>query len=225
MLEGRFAAVADKLFEVGAVRFGAFRLKLHEIQPDAPLSPIYLNLRTTNNPKPGPLTPELVEEIANLIYGMIHLTPDLHFRYVVGLPRAGDPLADALMKCLKSWGKVIQLRLVKEEDEGGRRIAGLLDEGDWSVPGKVLLIDDLITKADSKLEAISVLESEDLEVRDLFVLVDREQGGSEWLKEEEGVRVVSAFTLSQLLNHYVETGKIDRSKADEVKDYLAANRA
>ena len=38
-----------------------FRLKLHEKTPLAPLSPIYLNLRTPDNPKPGPLTLEIVE--------------------------------------------------------------------------------------------------------------------------------------------------------------------
>src|SRR5579864_1701908 len=36
---------ADGLLTSGAVKFGAFRLKLHETQPDAPLSPIYVDLR------------------------------------------------------------------------------------------------------------------------------------------------------------------------------------
>ncbi len=224
MLEGRFATVADQLFEVGAIKFGAFRLKLHEIQPDAPLSPIYLNLRTPDNPKPGPLTPELIEQIADLLYGMIHLNKGLDFRYVAGIPNAGEPLADALMKRLVSWSPVNQIRLYKEESADLRRIAGLL-EGNWDLPGKVLLVDDLITQADSKIEAVSILELAGMEVRDLLVLVDREQGGSEWLTDEEGIRVISAFTLSQLLDHYIETGKIDREKADEVKLYVAASRA
>lgn len=224
MFEGRFATVADQLFEVGAIKFGAFRLKLHEIQPEAPLSPIYLNLRTSNNPKPGPLTPELVEQIADLLYGLLHLTEGLDFRYVAGIPNAGEPLADALMKRLDSWSRVKQIRLYKEETADLRQIAGLL-EGDWDLPGRVLLVDDLITQADSKLEAVSILEQAGMEVRDILVLVDREQGGSEWLADEEGIRVISAFTLSQLLDHYVETGKIDREKADDVKQYVATSRA
>lgn len=223
MLEGKFAVVADRLFEVGAIKFGAFRLKLHETQPDAPLSPIYLNLRTPDNPKPGPLTPELVGEIADLLYGLIHLTEGLDFRYVAGIPNAGEPLADALMQRLGSWSDVSQIRLYKEETADLRRIAGVL-EGDWDLPGKVLLVDDLITQADSKLEAVSVLEEVDMEVRDLLVLVDREQGGSEWLSFEEGIRVIAAFTLTQLLDHYIETGKIEREKADEVKRYVADSR-
>ena len=38
-------AFADALLACGAVKFGAFRLKLHEREPDAPLSPIYVDLR------------------------------------------------------------------------------------------------------------------------------------------------------------------------------------
>ena len=38
-------AFADGLLASGAVKFGAFRLKLHETQPDAPLSPMYVDLR------------------------------------------------------------------------------------------------------------------------------------------------------------------------------------
>ncbi len=30
-----------------------FKLKLHETNPDEPRSPIFLNIRTPNNPKPG----------------------------------------------------------------------------------------------------------------------------------------------------------------------------
>jgi orotate phosphoribosyltransferase len=222
VLEGKFARVADLLFEVGAVKFGAFRLKLHETQPDAPLSPIYLNLRTPDNPKPGPLTHGLVKEIAQLFYELLLHTPNLSFRYVVGLPRAGDPLADELMEYVDDWSPVDRLRLEKEESEGTRRIARLLDAPEET--GKVLLVDDLITQADSKIEAISVLRQNDLGVLDLVVLVDREQGGSRWIEDNEGVRVISAFTLSQLLDHYVESGKVDQAKADEVTQYVAASR-
>ena len=37
--------LAVKLLEIGAIRFGQFKLKLHDIHPEAPLSPIYINLR------------------------------------------------------------------------------------------------------------------------------------------------------------------------------------
>lgn len=45
-----------------------FKLKTHEKQPDLPLSLFYFNLRTDDNPKPGPLTPELVAESGQQLY-------------------------------------------------------------------------------------------------------------------------------------------------------------
>jgi uridine monophosphate synthetase len=218
---GKGAYIADRLFEVGAVQFGAFRLKLHETQPDAPLSPIYLNLRTSDNPKPGPLTEELVAEIGSLFYEQLSEIRDLEFRYVAGLPRAGDPLADEFMEYADNWGTVTRLRLEKEETSAGRRIARLIDEPEE--PGKVLIVDDLITQADTKIEAIEVLKAAGVVVSDLVVLVDREQGGAAHLRLVEGVRVISAFRLSELLDHYVASGKIGQAKADEVKEYQAAN--
>lgn len=223
MLQGDLAQVADQLFEVGAIKFGAFRLKLHETQPDAPLSPIYLNLRTPDNPKPGPLTPELLERLTRLLLDALH-AHSVKFEYVAGIPNAGRPIADGLVGQMSPESQVPQLYLMKEETKAGRRIAGL-EPGEWSAPGHVLLVDDLITLADTKLEAISTLEECGFDVGTLVVLVDREQGGSEWLEGKEWVRVIAVFTLSQLLNHYVETGVIDQQKADEVKAYVAASRA
>jgi hypothetical protein len=37
--------LAVELLNIGAIKFGNFRLKLHEKNPDAPLSPIYIDLR------------------------------------------------------------------------------------------------------------------------------------------------------------------------------------
>jgi hypothetical protein len=37
--------LALALFDVGAIKFGDFRLRLHEENPDAPLSPVYLDLK------------------------------------------------------------------------------------------------------------------------------------------------------------------------------------
>ena len=66
-LTGDHAKLAQLLFKVGAIKFGAFKLKLHEKDPDAPLSPIYLNLRTDRHPEnPGPLTDEMMNLIGSL---------------------------------------------------------------------------------------------------------------------------------------------------------------
>ena len=52
-------------------------------------------------------------------------------------------------------------------------------EGSFEPGETTLLVDDLITRGDSKLEATVPLEAAGLEVRDILVLIDREQGGLE----------------------------------------------
>lgn len=229
MLKGKFAQVADLLFELGAIKFGAFRLKLHETNPDAPLSPIYLNLRTSDNPKPGPLTPVVLDLIGDVMYGLIHIDRIARFNYFTGIPNAGDPFADALAPKLAGWDKnVEQIHLIKEEKDGKREIVGVQEDlkaivGYAECPLNVLVVDDLITRADTKLEAIKALEKAELTVTDLLVLVDREQGGREQVVEA-GYQLHAIYTLTELLEYYVETDKIELDKAHEVKAYVAANR-
>ncbi len=221
MYKGLYGEVADLLFELGAIQFGAFKLKLHETQPDAPLSPIYLNLRTRDNPKPGPLTDEALELIGRAMADVIEYTPRLHFDYLAGIPNAGDPFADVVTKALGKNAKP-QLRLGKVETDGKRRIVA---EGQAGTPGKiVLLTDDLITQADSKFEAIGAVMSLEMLVRDILVLVDRQQGGAEQLLAA-GYYLTAVLTLEGLLNHYTDTGRIDWEKRMEVIEYIKANKS
>lgn len=214
--------LARKLFDVGAVKFGAFKLKLHETQPNASLSPIYLNLRTASNLKPGPLSPLVVDQIALSLY---QLATDhaLDFTHVVGVPRAGDPFAESLVVMSEYIRKkpLCLIHLNKEEGELKRQVGDQIF-GSYKRGDKVLLVDDLITKASSKLEAIIPLIKVGLEIAGVVVLVDREQGGAQQLREA-GYTLLSAFTLSELLDFYLEIGYIDQQKRREVADYLAAN--
>ncbi|MDQ7815161.1 MAG: phosphoribosyltransferase family protein [Patescibacteria group bacterium] len=208
--------LALALIEVGAIKFGEFRLKLHEKNPDAPLSPIYLNLRTPDNPKSGPLTPQIVDTAAQC---MSRIARDLehHFDLVAGVPRAGDPFAARLAV----YSEVSLLKLDKHEDVDKRNISRII-EGAWMPGGSVLLVDDLITQADSKLEAIRVLEKNGLRVRDAVVLVDREQGGVTGLARF-GCTLHTIFTLTELLDFYVAESRIPPEKRDKVLEYVKNN--
>ena len=222
------AQVADMMFDRGVVKFAGvgdapaegFKLKLHEKDPSAPLSPIYLNIRAEGH-KDGTLRPEDFGLIADLLVKAT-VVQDLDFRFLAGIPVAGEPIADAMFEKLRATKpNLVQLHLVKEEKEGGRSITGIVEDL-WAT-GSILLVDDLITKADTKLEAIAVCEEAGLEVEAVVVLVDREQGGTDEI-ESIGHDLIAALMLSELLVHYVETGRIDRSKADEVEQYLVDNQ-
>lgn len=214
--------VALRLFELGAVKFGAFKLKLHEKNPDAPLSPIFLNLRTPNNPKPGPLEGIVLEGIGELLHAKA-ASKCLSFAAVAPIPNAGDPLAYTFVHAASKAGCLYEIiRLIKSERDGKRSISGVQPTA-VRRDQPVLLIDDLITEADSKFEAIRALEKEGFPVRDVLVLVDREQGGTEELAKA-GYRLHNVFTLMQLVRFYREQKMISDAKETEVLEYLAANR-
>lgn len=172
---------------------GEFALKLHEKAPEAPLSPIYINLRN--------LPEDVLGKVGKAIVNVPNLrVPD----WFTGIPQAGVALAKAF--CQSRGMPYIDI-LEKEEREGNRRI---IPRGDEMGEGRVLIIDDVVTKADTKLEAIKAVESLGFDEVDIVVLVDCEQGGKEQL-EKAGYRLSSVFTMSKMLDYYLRVGKIDQT--------------
>ncbi len=208
------SSLADELYQIGAIRFGAFELKLHEKNPNAPLSPIFLNFRTPQNPKPGPLNAGIINKIGSLFVPEVI---NFNFHRVVGVPRAGDPIAAVLVEKLGSKG-VTQIWLNKSSNPQGRKIDAI-SGGIYYSGERVLVVDDLITVADSKVEAFHVLERAGLEVAYLMVIVDREQGGSEQL-QRAGYNVGHLFSLKELVQYYLSRSLITASQAEQVNDYL-----
>ncbi|KPJ72603.1 hypothetical protein AMJ48_03065 [Parcubacteria bacterium DG_74_1] len=205
--------VAGRIYNRGAVKFGAFKLKLHEKNPDAPLSPIYVTLRL---PPEGPLTDGDIEDIGQAIYVMVQQA-GVEFDLVGGIPRAGEPIAKAVSRLS---GRPL-LKLVKKIEGDHRKIDAV--DGEYAIGLRVLIIDDLITQADTKKEAIGVVEGAKLVVAAIAVLIDRQQGGTEEL-EKTGYKLLAIFPLDVLLDYYVTIGKISQIKRDEVMAYIADNR-
>jgi len=192
-----------------------FKLKLHEKNPDAPLSPVYFNLRTPDNPKPGPLTPEIMYLVADCMHDRIREL-GLTFTAIAGVPRAGDPIALALSQF---YGMPL-ITLGKQEENGKRRIAPP-EEGFSPDLKSVLLVDDLITRADSKREAIEVIRNGGIGVVDVIVILDREQGGAAELADLK-CKLHALFTINELLNLYVAADKMKRETRSRIREYLAS---
>lgn len=212
--------VAAMILRIGAVKFGEFRLKLHEKNPDAPLSPFFFNLRTPDNPKPGPLDDKCVYFIAMLFYQLVR---ELGIKYdrICGVPRAGEPFAREFAKIARLPEDHI-ITLGKEETASARKI-GFVQSGDVKLGGRVLLIDDLITGADSKNEAVVQLESAGMLVRDVIVLIDREQRPPGGICNNT-IPVHAAFPVRALLGHYLLAGKITREEYDRAMIYIENER-
>jgi uridine monophosphate synthetase len=196
-------AFADALLETGAVKFGAFRLKLHEKQPDAPLSPIYVDLRTLRS------FPDALDEAVLSLVEMI-AAHGVSFDLYADVPQAATPLV-AVLSHITRVGMITP----REAKTHG---AGDAINGAHAPGQTILVIDDLVTRAESKLEAIHILEAHGLIVRDVAVLVDREQGGAAELAAA-GYQLHAAVTLSQLLDHWRATGGIDEATYHRVSAY------
>jgi len=196
--------LADLLFEIGAVKFGAFRIKLHQTQPDAPLSPLYLNLRLLRS------YPAALAYVSTLLD---KLSKPLYFDLMADIPTAATPLVALL--CYFNNRPMISPR--KESKNYG---LGVSIDGVYQPGQRVLLIDDLISRGDSKFEALATLEQAGLVVQDLMMVINREQGGAELL-EAKGYKLHFLISLSQLLDRYLSSGVIDQNRYQEVHDYLA----
>lgn len=185
---------------------GKFVLKLHERKPDAPLSEYYVNLRNL----PENLLTKVAEAIAES-------TKDVGVAICAGIPSARSPIAMEYaditgIRALELFGKA--------EDGSGRKIIAAPNApqgvGRWR---QVLIVDDLVTEADTKFEAAEVATSLGYEVAGIAVLVDRQQGGREQL-EAKGYRVFAPLPISEIFKYYLLTERIDRNRYAFSMNYL-----
>lgn len=196
--------LAVNLYDIGAIKFGEFKLK------SGISSPIYIDLRLLAS---HPETLALVAQEMNNLIEKSATTYDI----LCGVPLTGIPLATAYS--LKNNKPMIMCR--KEAKEHGTK---KMIEGTF-LPGQAcLLVEDLITSGMSSLETIKHLEETDVKVRDIVVIIDREQGGKKYL-EQQGYRLHALFTLSSLMALLVQEQKIDANIAHSVERYCAATRA
>lgn len=87
-----------------------------------------------------------------------------------------------------------------------------------------VIIEDVMTSGSYILEGIECLKKENPnEVIEVYVIIDREQGGKENL-ENHGIKVKSLFTITQFMRYLLEAEKITPEIVKDVNDYVAANQ-
>lgn len=207
--DGNFVPVYDHrpMRPIDFAREDEFVLKLHEKNPYAPLSPYFINLREM----PKDLLTKVAEAIAEETRD-IHDTIDV----CAGIPSAGTPIAGKF--CLTTGIPVLTI-FDKATDGSGRKIIASRYAAPYNNKQKLLILDDLVTEADTKFEAAEVATSLDYEVTGIAVLVDRQQGGREQL-EAKGFRVFAPLPISEIFKYYFLTERIDRNRYIFSMNYL-----
>ena len=154
----------------------------------------------------------LGETAENSFFHEETLAPLQHDRYLMAIPETASEYAGAI-----SFHFDIPLlkRRVRQKTHGEPRpLEGKYHEGD-----DVVLLDDVISSAQSKLEAVSFLASLGLNTAGVVVLVDRQQGGRSELKEN-GIDFEAVLTISSIAKYALDREKISNSVYESVMTEL-----
>lgn len=192
--------LALDLHKIGALKFGEFTFK------SGIVSPIYLDLRLFIS------YPEILKKVVKIYSKLLE---NLKYDRLAGVAYAALPIAGALsLQINKPW--------IFMRKEGLKKAYGLQKslEGEYKKGDKVVMIEDLVTRATSLMEAIPAIEQHGLIIKDAVVLLDYEKGGSKVL-EDAGYRLHAFMTVNELVKIMHDQGKIDDAKFKQTIDFLS----
>lgn len=189
--------VARLLMEIEGVRFGKFRLK------DGRESPFYVDLRSIV------AFPRALQQVGKWL---ARAARPVAYDCIAAVPYAGLPIGVAMSFAA---GKPLVYPRKEPKNYGTERVV----EGRF-LPGQcALLVDDVLTSASAKLESVRSLRAVGLVVRDVLVVVDRQEQGREILAQQ-GIRVHALVGIRELLHELFKAGVIAKADYDSACQFL-----
>lgn len=185
------------LYKVGAIKLGRFTLKSGQI------SPIYIDLRLIIS------YPDVLRQAAKLMWDKVH---NCHMDLICGIPYTALPIAT----CISLQHSIPMVMRRKEKKSYGTKQT---IEGAYTAGQRCLLVEDVITTGGSVIETATDLEEVGLQITDVVVLIDREQGGKKNL-EEKNYKVHAALTLSDILTELLATDLLSESEKSDINKLL-----
>jgi uridine monophosphate synthetase len=191
--------LALDLYGIGALKFGEFTFK------SGIVSPMYVDLRLFIS------YPKVMKKVAKLYAEQLK---PLQYDRLAGVAYAALPIAGSVsLELEKPW--------VFMRKEALKKAYGLEKslEGEYNKGETVVMIEDLVTKATSILEAIPPIEAHGLIIKDAVVLLDYGKGGGEALKAK-GYTLHAFMTMRELVDIMKAESKIDTAKHEQCLKFL-----
>lgn len=186
-----------RLYDIEAIKFGNFTLK------SGIESPIYMDLRLIIS------YPLLLKAISEAMWRKIC---HIDFELLCGVPYTAVPIATAL-------SLNHNIPMVMRRKEAKQYATKKIIEGKYRTGQRCVVVEDTITSGSSIIETVQPLKYEGIVVKDVVVIIDREQGGRENL-EERGIKLHPVITLNEILLTLSAADKIDLALVKEVQTFI-----
>ncbi|MEM4971365.1 MAG: phosphoribosyltransferase family protein [Sulfolobales archaeon] len=224
-----------ELYRSGAISFGSYRLRSGRV------SPYYIDLRVLVS------KPDLLKTSASLMLNMIsNISPKP--TKLCGIPMTGVVLVSAISVLgglpgiyIRKEPSIYRDIIRKAETSGleclehlkgmlgglrgkahgvSRLVDGIIESND-----RILIVDDVITTGETKIEAVEILEEESrrrglsIDILGVAVLVDREEGGFEEISKR-GLRLYRVIGIREIIDILLAEGLIGGDTAEKIYRYV-----
>ena len=178
-----------QLYDLGCILFGEF------VQASGATFPYYIDLRKIIS------NPQIFHQILSAYADILQ---KLEFDRIAGIPYGSLPTATGLALRLNR-PMIFPRKEVKAH--GTRRLI----EGNFHPGETVVVVDDILISGKSAMEGAEKLKSAGLNVQDIVVFLDHEQGVKDRLAAN-GYRSHSVLTISEITGTLYEAGRIDQEQ-------------
>ena len=178
-----------QLYDVGCILFGNF------VQASGAVFPYYIDLRKIIS------NPQLFHQVLNTYAEVLE---NLSFDRIAGIPYGSLPTATGLALRLNR-PMIFPRKEVKAH--GTRRVI----EGHFQPGETVVVVDDILISGNSAMEGAAKLKSVGLQVRDIVVFLDHEQGVKDKLRNN-GYQAHSILALSEVTETLYQVGRITEAQ-------------
>ena len=178
-----------QLYDIGCIMFGSF------VQASGATFPYYIDLRKIIS------NPQIFNQVLSAYEKILS---SLNFDRLAGIPYGSLPTATGLS--LRLHCPMIYPR--KEVKAHGTR---RLIEGSFYPGETVVVVDDILITGKSVMEGAEKLKSAGLNIQDIVVLIDHENGVKSRLLDN-GYQGHSVFTLSEITETLYQVGRISQEQ-------------